>query len=178
VSLLHRLLRAEPEHVVFLGLGSNLGDRLTHLQDAVDALNADARITITDVSSVYETEPLGGPQQGPYLNIAARAATTYTPSGLLRACNTVEASLGRVRDVRWGPRTVDIDVLLYADGRVVSKPDLQVPHPRLAERAFALIPLMEVSPGQALPDGRTVSAVLATLAPITGVTMVGSQVRT
>ena len=129
------------------------------------------------MSSVYETAPVGGPEQGPYLNIAVRAATTYPPAGLLRACNAVEAALGRVRDVRWGPRTVDIDVLLYDDGRVVARRDLRVPHPRLAERPFALIPLMEVAPGQALPGGRSLSSTLARLAPIEGVTMVGSQVR-
>lgn len=172
-----RLRRAEPEHTVFLGLGSNLGERLSHLQAAVDALDADPRILVADVSSVYETEPVGGPEQGPFLNIAVRAATTHTPARLLRACQTVEAALGRVRAERWGPRTIDVDVLLYADGRAVDSADLTVPHPRLVERAFALIPLMEVAPGQALPDGRSLSAVVAALAPVTGITMVGSQVR-
>ena len=177
MRLLQRLSRTEAEHVVYLGLGSNLGDRLTYLQDAVNALDADPRVRIDDVSSVYETEPVGGPEQGPFLNIVVRAATTHTPAALLRACNAVEAALGRVRGERWGPRTVDVDVLLYADGRVVDTTDLQVPHPRLAERAFALIPLMEVAPGQAFPDGRSVSSVLAKLAPVSGITMVGSQVR-
>ena len=171
------LSRTEPEHVVFLGLGSNLGDRLELLQQAVNSLNDDARISVQAVSSIYETEPVGGPDQGPYLNMAVRAATVHTPAALLAACHRVEAELGRTRDVRWGPRTIDIDVLLYADNRVVDTPDLQVPHPRLTERAFALIPTIEVAVGQKLPDGTSLTAALARLAPVEGIVMVGSQVQ-
>ena len=175
--VLAALSRTEPEHVVFLGLGSNLGDRLDYLQAAVNALDSDPRITILAVSSIYETEPVGGPDQEPYLNMAVRAATLHRPAALLAACNRVEAELGRTREVRWGPRTIDIDVLLYEDGRIVDTPDLQVPHPRLTERAFALIPTIEVAAGQKLPDGTSLTAAVARLAPIEGITMVGSQVR-
>jgi 2-amino-4-hydroxy-6-hydroxymethyldihydropteridine diphosphokinase len=160
----------------FLGLGSNLGDRLALLQQAVDALDADTRTRVEAVSSVYETEPVGGPAQDPFLNIAIRIATRRSPSSLLALCQRVEADLGRVRTVRWGPRTVDVDILLYAE-EVVDRPDLAIPHPRLLERAFALVPLVEVAPGQRLPDGSSLSSALARLAPVEGVTMVGSQVR-
>lgn len=102
--------------------------------------------------------------------------TRRTPLSLLALCNRVEADLGRVRTVRWGPRTVDIDVLLYED-RVVRHRDLQVPHPRLAERAFALIPLIEVAPGRRLPGGASLPSVLARLAPVEGVRAIGTQVR-
>lgn len=160
----------------FLGLGSNVGDRLTTLQRAVDLLDADRRTRVDAVSSVYETEPVGGPEQGPYLNMAARVATRRSPAGLLRLCHRVEAALGRTREVRWGPRTLDVDILLY-DDRTVATRRLVVPHPRLAERAFALVPLMEVAPGQRLPDGRSLPSLVARLAPIEGITMVGSQVH-
>jgi 2-amino-4-hydroxy-6-hydroxymethyldihydropteridine diphosphokinase len=160
----------------FLGLGSNLGDRLSLLQQAVEALDADTRTRVDAVSSVYETEPVGGPEQDPFLNIAVRVATRRSPKGLLRLCQDVETALGRERTVRWGPRTVDVDILLYAD-RTVARADLQIPHPRLVERAFALVPLMEVAPGQRLPDGTSLPAALAAIAPVEGITMVGSQVR-
>jgi 2-amino-4-hydroxy-6-hydroxymethyldihydropteridine diphosphokinase len=160
----------------FLGLGSNLGDRLDHLQRAVDLLDADARTRVDAVSSVYETEPVGGPEQDPYFNLAVRVATRRAPARLLRLCHRVEQELGRTREVRWGPRTIDVDILLY-DERVIDRPQLSVPHPRLTERAFALIPLIEVAPGQLLPDGRSLPAVLARLAPVEGVRMVGEQVH-
>ncbi|MDQ3343218.1 MAG: 2-amino-4-hydroxy-6-hydroxymethyldihydropteridine diphosphokinase [Actinomycetota bacterium] len=164
------------ERFAFLGLGSNVEDRLDHLQGAVDALDADRRIRVDAVSSVYETEPVGGPPQEPFLNLVVRVATRHAPRRLLRACQSVEMKLGRVRTVRWGPRTIDVDILLY-DGRTVRRRHLQIPHPRLTERAFALIPLMEVAPGQILPNGRSLPAALAKLAPIEGVTMVGTQVQ-
>jgi len=164
------------DRFAFLGLGSNLGDRLALLQDAVDRVGADTRTRVDAVSSVYETDPVGGPEQEPFLNIAVRVVTRRTPLSLLALCNRVEADLGRVRTVRWGPRTVDIDVLLYED-RVVRHRDLRVPHPRLAERPFALIPLIEVAPGRRLPGGPSLPSALARLAPVQGVRAIGTQVR-
>jgi len=164
------------DRFAFLGLGSNVGDRLALLQQAVDRLDADLRTRVDAVSSVYETDPVGGPDQEPFLNLAARVVTRPTPLALLSLCNRVEAELGRVREVRWGPRTIDIDVLLYED-HVVRHRDLVVPHPRLAERAFALVPLIEVAPGRRLPGGPSLPAALARLAPVEGITMVGTQVR-
>jgi 2-amino-4-hydroxy-6-hydroxymethyldihydropteridine diphosphokinase len=162
--------------LAFLGLGGNLGDRLALLQQAVDAIDADARTRVEAVSSVYETEPVGGPEQEPFLNIAVRVATRRRPRSLLRLCQSVESELGRVRTVRWGPRTIDVDILLYED-QTVQRRDLDIPHPRLLERPFALVPLIEVAPGQRLPDGTSLPTALARLAPIDGVVMVGSQVR-
>lgn len=165
-----------PEVFAFLGLGSNVGERFANLQAAVDALDDDRRTRVDAVSSVYETDPVGGPEQGPFYNVAVRVATRRSPRSLLALCQDVETALGRERTVRWGPRTIDVDILLYAD-QTVSRKDLEIPHPRLTERAFALVPLMEVAPGEALPDGRTLPALVAALAPIEGVRVVGSQVE-
>lgn len=159
----------------FLGLGSNIEDRLNHLQSAVEALDAHRHIRVDAVSSVYQTEPVGGPDQDPYLNVGLRIATLLSPRALLRAGGQVEAALGRQRGERWGPRTIDVDILLYGD-LTVHRSDLQIPHPRLTERPFALVPLMEVAPGMTLPDGRSLASLVAGLAPIEGVTMIGSQV--
>jgi len=122
-----------------LGLGSNLGDRRRHLRDAVAAIpDVDA------VSRVYETAPVGGPQQGAYLNIVVRLETDLSPRELLEICREREAEAQRVRVVRWGPRTLDVDVL-WVDGQTVDEPDLVVPHPRMFERAFVLMPLRDVA---------------------------------
>lgn len=164
------------ESFTFLGLGSNLGDRLAYLQDAVELLHARPGVRVDAVSSVYETAPVGGPEQDPFLNIAVRAVTRSSPRRLLAACQAVEQVLGRVRTERWGPRTLDVDILLY-EQRVIATRRLVIPHPRMHERAFVLVPLLEVAPGWTLPDGRSVAQVLADLAPIEGVRQVGSQVR-
>lgn len=165
------------EVFAFLGLGSNLGDRIAHLQSGVDHLAAQPRVRVDEVSSVYETAPVGGPSQGLYLNLAVRVATTVSPRGLLHACHRAEQAAGRVRRERWGPRPLDVDVLLYGD-RTLRTRRLVVPHPRLTERAFALVPLIEVAPGAALPDGRPLVSVLRDLAPIDDIVMVGRQVHT
>lgn len=168
---------AGPE-VAFLGLGGNVGDRLSCLNDAVRALHTHPRISVEDISSVYETEALvlpGTPPQDPHLNIAVRVATTLSPLRLLQACQEVEDRLGRVRTRRWGPRTIDVDILLYGE-RTMSGGRLTVPHPGLEERAFALVPLIEVAPGWRLPDGRTLASVAAALAPIEGIDVIGRQV--
>ena len=165
------------EAFAFLGLGSNVGDRLSALQSAVDLVHARPGVRVDAVSSVYETEPVGGPAQDPYLNLAVRIATRRSPKRLLAGCQAVEQALGRVRTVRWGPRTIDIDVLLY-EQRVVATRRLEIPHPRLTERAFVLIPLIEVAPGATLPDGRSLATALAALAPVEGIHLVGSQVVT
>lgn len=136
----------------FLGLGSNLGDRLANLQRAVDALGAEAGVRVTRSSRVWETEPVGGPQQPDFLNAVVSIETDLEPHALLAACNRVEALLGRTRDIRWGPRTIDIDVLLMGD-RTVDDPVLTVPHPRVSGRAFVLLPLLELAPDPVLPDG-------------------------
>jgi 2-amino-4-hydroxy-6-hydroxymethyldihydropteridine diphosphokinase len=138
--------------IVYLGLGSNLGDRLDTLGRAVRLLGARPGLTVTASSRVWETAPVGGPEQPEFLNAVVRASSDLSPSELLDACHHVESELGRVRDVRWGPRTIDIDILLI-DERVVDETDLEVPHPRMTERAFVMLPLLELAPDVALPDG-------------------------
>ena len=171
----HALKSRGTAQVAYLGLGSNVGDRLAHLQAAVDRLAADLVSDVEAVSSVYATTPVGGPPQEDFYNLAIRLLTRRSPLGVLALAQRVERAGGRVREVRHGPRTIDVDVLLYAD-RVVRRPQLEVPHPRLTGRAFAIVPLIEVAPGRRLPDGTTLTGALARLAPVEGVTAIGRQV--
>lgn len=139
---------AGPELTVraFIGLGSNLGDRWALLRSALAGLP-----DVVAVSSVYETDPVGGPEgQGPYLNCVVELDTDLTPRQLLEAAQRLELEAGRVRVERWGPRTLDVDILLV-DDLVVDEPDLVVPHPRLWERDFVVVPLAELAPDLA-PD--------------------------
>lgn len=163
------------EVFTFLGLGSNIGDRLGHLQAGIDHLHAQRGLRVDAVSSIYETAPVGGPAQDNFFNMAARVATTRSPLGVLRACGRAEQARDRVRTVRWGPRTLDVDLLLYGDYQIATR-RLVVPHPRLTERPFALVPLIEVAPGATLPDGSSLVQTLAAIAPIRDVVMVGRQV--
>jgi 2-amino-4-hydroxy-6-hydroxymethyldihydropteridine diphosphokinase len=128
----------------YLGLGSNLGDRLAYLQSAVDALGA-AGEAVVAVSRVYETAPVGGPPQDAYLNAVVVLETELDPHGLLELAQRIERDARRVRAERWGPRTLDVDVLLYDDVRL-DGPDLTLPHPRMGERGFVLAPLRDVAP--------------------------------
>lgn len=125
---------------VLLGLGSNLGDRWANLRDAIGSLAG-----VTAVSDVYETEPVGGPEQGPFLNMVVALDSDLDPRELLGVCQRLESAAGRVRDVRWGPRALDVDIL-WIDGVRVDEPDLQIPHPRLFVRRFVLAPLSEIAP--------------------------------
>jgi len=143
----------------FLGLGSNVGDRAGYLRDAVRGLDA-PDLRVTGRSGVYETVPWGLTGQATYLNQVVAVETTLSPRALLGRCRAVEAALGRVRGERWGPRTVDVDILLYGDA-TIREPDLVVPHADLARRAFVLVPLAEVAPGLRLPDGTAVDSLLA-----------------
>jgi 2-amino-4-hydroxy-6-hydroxymethyldihydropteridine diphosphokinase len=129
----------------YLGIGSNLGERLGYLQLAVDQLARADGITVVGVSPVYETAPVGGPEQPDYLNAVVAVDTTLTAHELLRIAHGIEAEAERVRAVRWGPRTLDVDVLLVGDERV-DDPDLVIPHPRMAERAFVVVPLADLDP--------------------------------
>jgi len=155
-----------------VGLGSNLGDRLATLDTAVRALDADRHTHVMAVSRVYETVPVGGPEQGPYLNAVAVLETDRGPGDLLDLLLATEAGLGRVRDERWGPRTLDLDLLLY-DGPPIDSPELTVPHPRARERAFVLVPLVDADPFARFPDGETALDALARLGPVAGVVPVG-----
>ena len=131
----------------FLGLGSNLGERLNYLRTAVQNLP-----DVHRVSSLYETDPIGGPEQGAFLNLIVELHTDLTPRELLELCRTLETAAERERIERWGPRTLDVDVV-YVDGETVNEPDLIVPHPRWRDRAFVMVPLGELAPD--LLDGWT-----------------------
>lgn len=127
----------------FLGLGSNLGDRLRYLRDAVLTLRD---VGLVAVSPVYETDPVGGPvDQDRYLNLVVELHTDRTPHELLGVCRRLEAAAGRLREERWGPRTLDVDVL-WVEGQQVDDDDLTVPHPRLWERRFVVAPLHDLAP--------------------------------
>lgn len=144
----------------FVALGSNLGDRAANLARARKALE-DGPVKLTAQSSVYETEPWGPVAQGPYLNQVVRGMTMLAPRALLSALFLIETKLGRDRskEVRFGPRVIDLDVLLYGD-LAIAEPDLEIPHPRLMERAFVLVPLAEIAPDR-LVNGIKVSDALA-----------------
>lgn len=136
-----------PLATAFIALGSNLGEREENLRFAVEHLPG-----LRAVSSVYETDPVGGPDnQGPYLNMVAEIETRLDPFSLLGECRRIEAAAGRERKVRWGPRTLDLDVLLYGDVRIDSE-ELTVPHPRMWERRFVLAPLAEIAPHRVPAD--------------------------
>jgi 2-amino-4-hydroxy-6-hydroxymethyldihydropteridine diphosphokinase len=152
----------------YVGLGSNLGDRMAALDAAVRALDADVQTHVMAVSQVYETEPVGGPEQDPYLNAVAVLETDRGPRELLALLLATEDGLGRVRGERWGPRTLDLDLLLY-DGPPIDSPELTVPHPRAKERAFVLVPLVDADPFARFPDGEAAVEALARLAPVSGV---------
>ena len=146
----------------FVGIGSNLGDRETHLRSAIDLLAAEEGIEIVAVSRLRETEPVGPVEQGPFLNGAVQVSTDLPPRQLLERLLDVEQRLGRVRDVRFGPRTIDLDLLVYGD-ETADEPGLALPHPRLHERRFALEPLAELAPSLVVPGRGPVSALLSEL---------------
>jgi 2-amino-4-hydroxy-6-hydroxymethyldihydropteridine diphosphokinase len=148
----------------WLGLGANLGDRRAALEAALAWLAA-AGHRVEAVSPVYETAPREIADQPPFLNAAARVESDLDPPGLLADVKRMERELGRDPDgVRFGPRAIDCDLLLW-DGGAWSGPDLEIPHPRLAERRFALLPLLDLDPGLSLPDGRSLAALEAALDP-------------
>jgi len=138
---------ARPATRAFIALGSNLGDREGYLRGALREVG-----TLVAESQVYETEPVGGPdEQGPYLNMVVEIETTLDPFALLRRCQRIEAEAMRQRVVRWGPRTLDVDLILY-DGVTIQSDELTLPHPRFAERRFVLTPLAEIAP-ERCPEG-------------------------
>jgi 2-amino-4-hydroxy-6-hydroxymethyldihydropteridine diphosphokinase len=145
---------------VVLALGSNLGDRLANLQGGVDALCAEPGLEGIAVSPVYETAPVGGPEQPDFLNAVLVAATWMPASAVLRRGQAAEEALGRLRGERWGPRTLDVDVIVYGDQNS-SDPDLTLPHPRAHERAFVLAPWHDVQPGAVIPGRGRVADLLA-----------------
>lgn len=129
----------------YLGLGGNIGDRKGNIDEALELLAAQGTIKVLRCSSYYETAPVGYEEQEWFLNVVAEIETELTPLELLSLCNEVEQQLKRVRVIRWGPRTIDIDILLY-EGFESNEEKLFVPHPRMLERAFVMVPLAELAP--------------------------------
>ncbi|MHB1432736.1 MAG: 2-amino-4-hydroxy-6-hydroxymethyldihydropteridine diphosphokinase [Streptosporangiaceae bacterium] len=167
-----------PRRVV-LALGSNLGDRLGNLQRGVDILCADPGLRCAAVSGVYQTSPVGGPEQPDYLNAVLLASSALAGRDILARCQAAEQALHRVRTVRWGPRTLDVDVIVCGD-EVSADPDLTLPHPRAHERGFVLVPWHEVDPDARIPGHGTVASLLTDTVR-TGVTRLpgpGLRIRT
>jgi 2-amino-4-hydroxy-6-hydroxymethyldihydropteridine diphosphokinase len=141
----------------YVALGTNLGDRLEQLRAAVRLLAETDGVDVVRSSRVFETQPVGPPQPA-YLNAVIEVRTTLAPRELLEAAQAVENSLGRERAERWGPRTIDVDILTF-DDRTVEEPDLEIPHPRMHERGFVLVPLAELDDDPMLPGGRRLAEI-------------------
>ncbi|MEJ2698467.1 MAG: 2-amino-4-hydroxy-6-hydroxymethyldihydropteridine diphosphokinase [Desulfuromonadales bacterium] len=154
----------------YLALGSNLGNREAALRGAREALDDIPGVEVAASSSLYETDPVGGPAgQGPFLNAVLRVKTTLSAPVLLQHCLAVEDCFGRRRLEHWGPRTLDVDLLLYG-GKILRLPGLEVPHPRLHQRPFVLLPLLELAPDLTHPAlGRTVRDLAGDLPSASGV---------
>lgn len=126
-------------------MGTNLGNRLKNLKLAIEFISAEEGVAVQTVSPVYETEPLGGPMQDPFLNACALLKTTLPPDALLSIMLKIEDKMGRIREEKWGPRLIDLDLLAY-ENAMINTPALELPHPRMAERDFVLIPLFDIAP--------------------------------
>lgn len=129
----------------YIGLGGNVGDVLASMKSAIQSLNADNQITVKSISDVYKTPPWGLEDQDWFLNVCIGLETTLTAQDLLKACLEAELALKRVRDIRWGPRTIDLDVLVFGEEQI-NEENLQVPHPRMHERAFVIKPMADIAP--------------------------------
>ena len=145
-----------------IAMGSNLGDRLEYLQGGLDGLFDTPRIVFVAVSPVYETAPVGGPEQPDYLNAVVIAETSMPAQAVLERCVSLEDAFGRARGERWGPRTLDLDLIIYGD-EVSNSPALTLPHPRAHERAFVLAPWHDADPQAELPRQGKVAGLLAAL---------------
>ncbi len=145
---------------VVIALGSNLGNREENIELAVAELNK--IIDVTHLSTLYETDPVGGPQQPDYLNAVLIGESELAPQELLKAALSIESKLGRVREVRWGARTIDIDLIVLGE-LLISSPELEIPHPRAHQRAFVLEPWLEIDPSAQIPGYGSVAQLLSAL---------------
>ncbi|MCM3667078.1 2-amino-4-hydroxy-6-hydroxymethyldihydropteridine diphosphokinase [Mesobacillus subterraneus] len=138
------------ENKAYIALGSNMGDRLDYLKKAILHLESHENITVVNTSSIYETDPVGYTNQDQFLNMAIQVMTSLKPFELLDVCLNIEEQLGRKREMRWGPRTLDLDILVYNQENIETE-KLTLPHPRMSERAFVILPLLEIDPNIMLP---------------------------
>lgn len=145
----------------YLGIGGNIGDRKANIEGAIEILSSSDSIEVTKVSSLYETEPVGYEDQDWFMNVVVEIETTLSPYELLEYCQKIENELKRVRLIRWGPRTIDVDVLLY-EGYESDAEDLTVPHPRMTERAFVMVPLYEINDDLQI-SGKHISEIIGSL---------------
>lgn len=152
------------QHDAYIGLGSNMGRRKKNVAAALNALETTREIEVIQVSGLYETDPVGGPEDQPsFINAVAHLKTTLSPERLLAVCINIEESLGRKREIRWGPRTIDLDLLIY-DEEIRATPELILPHPLMHERRFVMEPLVEISPNLVHPMlGQTAAEILEAL---------------
>ncbi|AJQ27302.1 2-amino-4-hydroxy-6-hydroxymethyldihydropteridine diphosphokinase [Pelosinus fermentans] len=148
--------------MIILGLGSNMGDRESNIKSAICELNKQSKITINKISSLYETKPVGFVNQPNFFNLVISINTMLNPHELLTECLHAEYQLGRIRKQRWGPRNIDIDILVY-HGHIIKDEVLQLPHPRLHERSFVLIPLQEIAYDLPVYQGLTSKDLLQTM---------------
>ena len=146
-----------PVVTAYLGLGSNLGDRLANLREAIRRLEDGGACKVVKRSSVYETEPVGMVEQPDFLNAVVEVETAVEPRDLLRLCKSIENEMGRVRTNKWGPRVIDVDILLHGGSRVLED-DLTIPHAEMIGRAFVLVPLAEIAPDVEVAPGVTARA--------------------
>jgi 2-amino-4-hydroxy-6-hydroxymethyldihydropteridine diphosphokinase len=137
-------------NTAYISLGSNLGDRIGFLRNAIKSLITHSEVELITSSSIYETSPVGYSNQGNFLNMVIKIETSFSAKQLLEICLMTEKQLGRVRDIRWGPRTVDLDILLFNNENIKSE-KLIIPHPRMHERTFVLVPLLEIDQTVKIP---------------------------
>lgn len=139
----------------YIGLGGNVGDVFANMQSALRSLDANAQVSVKPISNVYKTPPWGIEDQDWFLNACAKVETSLSPQALLDECLKAEKALNRKREIRWGPRTIDLDVLIYGDEEIKTD-TLQVPHPRMHERGFVLLPMADIAP-QLILKGKTIA---------------------
>ena len=148
----------------YLGLGTNLGQKKENLEKALEILNSHGSVQVLKVSSFYETDPVGYENQDKFLNAAVVCETSLGPYELLDFIQEIEKALKRVREIRWGPRTIDVDILLYDSLELLDEPRLIIPHPRMVEREFVLAPLSEIAPEMVHPGtGKSIALLLEEL---------------
>lgn len=154
--------------VAYIGLGSNVGDRLGNIKKSIELLGSSPDVTVEKTASFYETKPVGYLNQPDFINTVVKITTKLTPHQLLKVTKSIEEALLRKRTVKWGPRVIDLDILIF-DDIVMDEPHLRLPHPEIKNRAFVLVPLAEIAGSLKQTDGKTIAEILAKLSDKKGV---------